>query len=50
MEGKKIIAEIKSTIPYKDNDFGSQQIDSLCNDFSKLKNSSADYKYMFCYK
>lgn len=46
-EGKKIIAEIKSTIPYKDNDFGSQQIDSLRNDFSKLKNSSADYKYMF---
>ena len=47
VEGKKIIAEIKSTIPYKDNDFGSQQIDSLRNDFSKLKNSSADYKYMF---
>lgn len=46
-EGKKIIAEIKSTIPYKDKDFGSQQIDSLRNDFSKLKNSSADYKYMF---
>lgn len=46
-EGKKIIAEIKSTIPYKDNDFGSQQINSLRNDFSKLKNSSADYKYMF---
>lgn len=46
-EGKKIIAEIKSTIPYKDNDFGSQQIDSLRNDFSKLKKSSADYKYMF---
>ncbi|MDD7609431.1 MAG: NusA N-terminal domain-containing protein [Spirochaetales bacterium] len=46
-EGKKIIAEIKSTIPYKNNDFGSQQIDSLRNDFSKLKNSSADYKYMF---
>ena len=46
-EGKKIIAEIKSTIPYKENDFGSQQIDSLRNDFSKLKNSSADYKYMF---
>ena len=47
VEGKKIIAEIKSTNPYKDNDFGSQQIDSLRNDFSKLKNSSADYKYMF---
>ena len=46
-EGKKIIAEIKSTIPYKDNDFGSQQINSLRNDFSKLKKSSADYKYMF---
>ena len=47
VEGKKNIAEIKSTNPYKDNDFGSQQIDSLRNDFSKLKNSSADYKYMF---
>ena len=47
VEGKKIIAGIKSTIPYKDNDFGSQQINSLRNDFSKLKNSSADYKYMF---
>ncbi|MCQ2588485.1 MAG: hypothetical protein MJ174_10245 [Treponema sp.] len=46
-DGKKIVAEIKSTIPYKDNDFGSQQIDSLRNDFSKLKKSSADYKYMF---
>lgn len=44
---KKIIAEIKTTKPYKENDFGANQIESLRNDFKKLHNSVADYKFLF---
>ncbi|MCR5614089.1 hypothetical protein [Treponema sp.] len=44
---KKIIAEIKTTQPYKENDFGAKQIESLRNDFKKLHNVAADYKFLF---
>ncbi len=46
-ESKKIIGEIKTTNPYKENDFGAQQIVSLRKDFEKLKLNSADYKFLF---
>lgn len=46
-DSKKIIGEIKTTNPYKENDFGAQQIDSLRKDFEKLKVNSADFKFLF---
>lgn len=46
--GEKIIAEIKTTIPYKNTDFGANQIESIRKDFSKLKKDNiADYKFFF---
>ena len=46
-DSKKIIAEIKIMVPYKGTDFGASQIDSLRNDFRKLHNTKADYKFFF---
>lgn len=46
-DSQKIIAEIKTTIPYKITDFGANQIDSLRKDFAKLKNTEANFKFMF---
>lgn len=46
-DSKRIVAEIKTTCPYKTNDFGSNQIESLRNDFRKLRTAQADYKFLF---
>lgn len=46
-DGKYVIAEIKTTIPYHENDFGSQQITMIKKDLDKLRNKKADYKYFF---
>ena len=46
-EAKAFVAEIKSTVPYLKNDFGSNQKISIRNDIRKLKESSADIKIMF---
>jgi len=46
-EGERIIAEIKSTTPYKKNDLGAQQKKTFFKDFAKLKECEADYKYFF---
>lgn len=46
-DGKRIIGEIKTTDPYKNNDFGANQIKSFRNDFEKLKKTNATYKYLF---
>ena len=46
-DSQKIIAEIKTTSPYKITDFGANQIYSLRTDFDKLKNTKADFKFMF---
>ena len=43
--GKRLIAEIKTTIPYKDTDFGSQQRDGILIDIHKLVNNQADHKF-----
>lgn len=46
--GKKIIAEIKTTFPYNAPlDFGSKQKEEIEKDLSKLQNAQADYKYFF---
>lgn len=46
-DGKRIIAEIKTTIPYGETDLGAQQKSSFLKDFNKLGTIEADYKYFF---
>src|SRR3954470_19948246 len=46
-EGKRIIAEIKTTDPYKLEDFGGQQKTKFRDDFAKLNKNVADFKYLF---
>jgi hypothetical protein len=46
-EGKRIIGQIKTTMPYGKNDFGSNQKTHIKKDLESLKNSRADYKFMF---
>src|SRR5262249_374727 len=45
--GKRLIAEIKTTVPYSGvlNDLGAKQKESFRNDFDKLNNTAADYKF-----
>jgi hypothetical protein len=45
--GSRIIGEVKTVEPYKENDFGSQQRDAFKRDFVKLSKAAADYKYLF---
>jgi hypothetical protein len=47
--GKRLIAEIKTTVPYLNriNDLGAKQKESFRNDFAKLNNTAADYKFFF---
>jgi hypothetical protein len=47
VEGERLIAEIKTTTPYGENDFGSAQRDAFRKDFSKLKLATAKYKFIF---
>ena len=46
-EGQRIVAEIKTTVPYKTSDFGGSQADHFKKDFAKLTASSADHKFLF---
>ena len=46
-DGQRIIAEIKTTVPYKGTDFGAQQIASFKRDFVKLSSAKADFKFLF---
>jgi len=45
--GKKIIGEIKTTIPYEEDDLGAAQWTSFENDFRKLRRSRSDIRYLF---
>lgn len=47
LDGYRVIAEIKATIPYKETDLGSQQKSMFFKDFKKLRDSEAHYKYFF---
>jgi hypothetical protein len=47
LDGKRIIGEIKTTTPFKQNDFGAAQIHSFRGDFTKLNEAVADYKFLF---
>ncbi len=44
-EGERVIAEIKTTIPYGDADLGAQQRSMFYNDFEKLAATEALFKY-----
>jgi len=46
-DGHRIVAEIKTTVPYQASDFGAQQAASFKKDFVKLAASSATHKFLF---
>jgi hypothetical protein len=45
--GERIIAEIKTTVPYQLSDFGAQQAASFKKDFVKLAGATAMHKFLF---
>ena len=47
LDGQRIVAEIKTTVPYQVSDFGAQQAASFKKDFAKLAAAEADYKFLF---
>lgn len=46
-DGQRVIGELKTTYPYKENDLGAQQKKTFLNDFDKLQRTEADHKYFF---
>lgn len=46
-KGCRIVAEIKTTVPYLGLDFGAQQASSFKRDFKKLVTAKASYKFLF---
>lgn len=46
-DGKRVIGELKTTYPYKENDLGAQQKNSFIKDFEKLQRNDAEHKYFF---
>ena len=45
--GERIIAEVKTTYPYKEDDLGAQQYKAFERDFEKLNSERADFKFFF---
>jgi hypothetical protein len=45
--GERIVAEIKTTVPYQRSDFGAQQAASFKKDFVKLAGAAAMHKFLF---
>ncbi len=46
-DGHRIVAEVKTTVPYQGSDFGAQQAASFKKDFAKLAASDAHHKFLF---
>ena len=46
-DGERVIAEIKTTVPYMGTDLGAQQAASIKRDIVKLSSAAADHKYLF---
>jgi len=46
-DGRRLVAEIKTTVPYKPNDLGAQQKVMFEKDFAKLTAEKADVKLFF---
>lgn len=47
IESEEIVAEIKTTIPYLENDFGAAQKREIRKDLERLENSPEKHKYLF---
>ena len=47
IELEEIVAEIKTTSPYLENDFGAKQKETIKKDLERLENSREKYKYFF---
>ena len=47
IDGRRVIGEVKTTTPFKLNDFGAAQISSFRKDFAKLTLTPADFKFLF---
>jgi hypothetical protein len=45
--GKRVVAEIKTTIPYNQSRLGSAQQKSFQKDFHKLSSAIAEHKFLF---
>lgn len=46
-DGRRVVAEIKTTTPYKIKDFGSNQKVAFTKDFAKLNAAEAQLKFLF---
>jgi hypothetical protein len=46
-DGQRIVAEIKTAVPYQGTDFGAQQIVAFKKDFAKLAAAEAAHKFLF---
>ncbi len=44
---ERIVGEIKTTVPHKENDLGSAQKTSFQKDFAKLNRAEAHFKFFF---
>jgi len=47
IELEEIVAEIKTTIPYHENDFGANQRENIKKDLERLENTVERHKYFF---
>jgi hypothetical protein len=45
--GNRIVGEIKTTVPYGNNDLGAQQKTTFQKDFKKLNEAEATHKFFF---
>ena len=46
-DGSRVVAEIKTTVPYQATDFGAQQATAFKKDFIKLAGAVAKHKFLF---
>ncbi len=46
-DGQRIVAEIKTTMPYRTSDFGAQQAAMIKRDLDKLNAAPAQVKFLF---
>jgi Fe-S oxidoreductase len=47
IELEEIVGEIKTTIPYHENDFGANQKENIRKDLERLEESDKKFKYFF---
>jgi len=47
IELEQVVAEIKTTTPYLENDFGARQKETIKKDLERLENADKKHKYFF---